>query len=62
MKSRFLWLPLAPFVVPGGPAYAAIYLSVEQAQDLMFPGAMFQPDTRTLTNEQAKRPLSMPLV
>jgi hypothetical protein len=54
MKSRFLFLPLAPFVLPGGPAYATVYLSVEQAQALMFPGATFQPDTRTLTNEQAK--------
>jgi hypothetical protein len=27
---------------------------VEQAQALLFPGASFQPDTRTLTNEQAK--------
>lgn len=53
MKSRFL-LPFASFVVPGGPAFATVYLSVEQAQALMFPGAAFQPDTRTLTNEQTK--------
>jgi len=54
MKSRFFFLPLASFVVPGGPAYATVYLSIEQAQALMFPGATFQPDTRTLTNEQKK--------
>jgi len=54
MKSRFFFLSLAPFVTPGGPAYATVYLSVEQAQTLMFPGATFQPDTRTLTNEQVK--------
>jgi hypothetical protein len=54
MKSRFLLMPLAPFVAPGGPAYATVYLSVEQAQALMFPGATLQPDARTLTNEQAK--------
>jgi hypothetical protein len=54
MKSRFLLLPLAPFVVPGGAVYATVYLSVEQAQALMFPGATFQSDTRTLTNEQVK--------
>jgi len=41
-------------VIAGGPAYATVYLSVEQAQTLLFPGATFQPDTRTLTNEQAK--------
>ena len=54
MKSRFLFLPLASVVAPGGPAYATVYLSVEQAQALMFPGATFRPDARTLTNEQAK--------
>ena len=54
MKSRFFLLPLASFVLPGGSAYATVYLSIEQAQALIFPGATFQPDTRTLTNEQAK--------
>jgi len=54
MKSSFFLLPLASFVLPGGSAYATVYLSIEQAQALMFPGATFQPDTRTLTNEQAK--------
>jgi hypothetical protein len=54
MKSRFLFLPVAPFVLAGGPAYATVYLSVEQAQALMFPGATFQPDPRTLTNDQAR--------
>jgi len=54
VKSRFFLLPLASLVAPGGPAWATVYLSVEQAQALMFPGATFQPDTRTLTNEQAK--------
>ena len=38
MKSRFFLLPLASFVLPGGPAYATVYLSVEQAQALIFPG------------------------
>jgi len=54
MKSRFFLLPLTSFVLPGGTAYATVYLSVEQAQALMFPGAMFQSDTRTPTNEQVK--------
>ena len=54
MKSRFLLLPLAAFVVPGGPAYATVYLSVEQAQAVMFPGATFKADNRTLTSEQVK--------
>ncbi len=54
MKSKFLLLPLAPLVLAGGPAYATVYLSVEQAQALMFPGAAFTPDFRTLTDAQAK--------
>jgi len=54
MRSRLAFLPLAGIVIAGGPAYATVYLSVEQAQTLLFPGATFQPDTRTLTNEQAK--------
>jgi hypothetical protein len=47
-------LPVAPFVLAGSPAYATVYLSVEQAQARMFPGATFQPDPRILTNEQAR--------
>jgi len=54
MKSRFFLLPVAPFVLPGGLIHATVYLSVEQAQALMFPDATFQADARTLTNEQAK--------
>lgn len=41
-------------MVFGGPAYATVYLSVQQAQSLLFPGATFAPDSRTLTDEQAK--------
>lgn len=54
MKSRLIFLPLAGVVLAGGPAYVTVYLSVEQAQALLFPGASFQPDSRTLTDEQAK--------
>lgn len=54
MKSRFYLLPVAPLVVFGGPAYATVYLTVAQAQALMFPGATFKPEFRTLTDEQAK--------
>lgn len=54
MKSKFILLPLTALVTPGGPAYATVYLSVQQAQALMFPGATFQPDARTLTKDQAK--------
>lgn len=54
MKSKFMLLPLAALVLPGGPAYATVYLSIDQAQAIMFPNATFQPDTRTLTDEQVK--------
>jgi Na+-translocating ferredoxin:NAD+ oxidoreductase RnfG subunit len=54
MKSRLIFLPLAGVALAGGPAYATVYLSVEQAQAVLFPGATFQPDTRTLTDDQAK--------
>ena len=35
------------------PAYATVYLTVEQAQAAMFPGASLAPDFRTLTDPQA---------
>jgi FMN-binding domain len=54
MKSKFIFLPLAGIAISGGPAYATVYLSVEQAQAVLFPGATFQSDTRTITDEQAK--------
>lgn len=54
MKSKFLLLPLGAAVVFGGPAFATVYLTLEQAQPLFFPGATFQPLAITLTGEQAK--------
>lgn len=54
MKAKFLLLPLAATIVFGGPAFATVYLTIEQAQSLLFPGATFQPLTVTLTGEQAK--------
>ena len=53
MKVQFLLLPAA-VVIAGGPAYAAVYLSVEQAQQLMFPGAAFEAVPLTLSDDQAK--------
>jgi FMN-binding domain len=54
IRAKFLWLPVGAVVTCGGPAFATVYLSIEQAQSLLFPGATFQPDERTLTPEQAK--------
>lgn len=54
MKSRLIFLPLAGIAIAGGPAYATVYLSVEQAQVVLFPSATFQPESRTLTEDQVK--------
>jgi Na+-transporting NADH:ubiquinone oxidoreductase subunit NqrC len=43
----------AAIVVPG--AHAEVYMTLEQAQAQMFPGATFSPDFRTLTDAQADR-------
>lgn len=53
MKSRFLLIPAYALVV-AAPVQATVYLSVEQAQALMFPGATLTPDFVTLTPEQMK--------
>lgn len=54
MNAKIMFLPLAGIVLAGGPAYATVYLSVEQAQSVVFPGATFRPDARTLSDEQVK--------
>jgi Na+-translocating ferredoxin:NAD+ oxidoreductase RnfG subunit len=52
VDARFLFVPVAAATIML-PAQAAVYLSVEQAQALMFPGADFSPDFRTLTAAQS---------
>jgi len=52
MDARFLFVPIATVAIML-PAHATVYMSVEQAQALMFPGAGFSPDFRTLTAAQA---------
>lgn len=54
MRSKLVFLPLTGIVLAGGPAYATVYLSVEQAQARLFPGATFQAAPVTLTEEQVK--------
>jgi hypothetical protein len=48
MKARLLLIPLSPFAM-WTPAYAVTYLTVEQAQTLMFEGAVLTRDVRTLS-------------
>jgi Na+-translocating ferredoxin:NAD+ oxidoreductase RnfG subunit len=54
MRAKFLLLPLEAVVVFAGPAFATVYLTIEQAQKLLFPGATFQLLPLTLTDEQVK--------
>ncbi len=52
MRSRFVLMPFATLAIVA-PAHAAVYLSIAQAQALMFPGATLTPEFRELTREQA---------
>jgi Na+-translocating ferredoxin:NAD+ oxidoreductase RnfG subunit len=52
MRAEFTLVPLATLAIVS-PVQATVYMSVEQAQTLMFPGATLMPDFRTLTAEQA---------
>ena len=50
-RAALAFLPVSALVAP---AYATTYLTVEQAQAAIFPGAAMTADPRTLTPEQAK--------
>jgi hypothetical protein len=52
MKARFLLLPVATLAIVS-PVHATVYMTVEQAQALLFPGANFTPIFLTLTDAQA---------
>jgi hypothetical protein len=53
VKVEFLFVPVAVAVI-SAPAYAKVYLSVEQAQQLLFPGATFTQQPVSLTDAQVK--------
>ena len=53
MRAHFSLLPFATLAIIS-PAYGTVYLSVEQAQKLMFPDATFTADFQKLSDEQAK--------
>jgi hypothetical protein len=51
LRYQFLLVPAA--IVASAPALAgAYYLNIEQAQNLLFPGATFTPEFRTLTEQE----------
>ena len=54
--AQWIWLPAAclPVAAISIPAYAATYLTVEQAQQTIFPGEKLAPANIMLTNEQAR--------
>ncbi len=51
MRAQFVLVPFATLAIVS-PASATVYLSIAQAQQLMFPGATFTPEFRELTREQ----------
>ncbi|MGH8505615.1 MAG: FMN-binding protein [Stenotrophobium sp.] len=51
MRARLFLLPLAPLALVS-PAYATTYLSLAQAQALMFPQTLLTPDFITLSDAQ----------
>jgi len=53
VRARLILLPLAPLVALA-PAHAEVFLSVEQAQALIFPGATFTKDFRSLTKDEER--------
>ena len=60
MRARFVLVPVASVVAVAAqagmaaPAFATVYLSIEQAQDVLVPGATLVPDFRTLTRDQVR--------
>jgi Na+-translocating ferredoxin:NAD+ oxidoreductase RnfG subunit len=60
MRARFVLVPVASVVAVAAsagvvaPAFAMVYLSIEQAQALMFPNAALVPDFRTLTRDEVR--------
>jgi FMN-binding domain len=51
MQTRVMLVPLT-YLAAAAPVHAAVYLTVAQAQTLMFPGATLTPDFRQLSAEQ----------
>jgi len=51
MRAQFVLVPFATLGIVA-PAHAVVYMSVAQAQAMMFPGATFAPEFKTLTKQQ----------
>jgi hypothetical protein len=53
MQTRLILVNLT-CLAAAAPVHAAVYLSIEQAQTLMFPGATLTPDFRHLSAEELR--------
>jgi Na+-translocating ferredoxin:NAD+ oxidoreductase RnfG subunit len=53
MKARLLWLAAAPAALVAPAAVAKTYLSLEQAQALMFPGVTLEAAAHPLSDAEA---------
>ena len=53
MRGQFLLIPLVPVAIVA-PAHATVYLTTEQAQQLLFPGAEFTPERFMISSEQER--------
>ena len=54
MQTRFFLIPVAALAVPA-PAHATVYMTVKQAQALMFPGETLTPKTEPFTDAYTKK-------
>ena len=52
MRSRFWLIPAA--IIASAPAEAAVYLTLKDAQALLFPKASFTEDFRLMTDQQMR--------
>lgn len=52
-RSISVLLLATPAAIVSPAAHATVFLSIEQAQQILFPGTPLTPDFRTLTEEQA---------
>jgi len=54
--SKWVWIPAAqvPIAIFAPAAYGAVYFTVEQAQQAIFPGLKLTQSFITLTNEQTR--------
>ncbi len=54
MRANLILLPAAIAITALTPAHAEVYMTIEQAQAEIFPGATFTKAFRTLTKDEAR--------